>query len=226
MRSPRMAEGKDDDKWDLLAPLHKGDDNDGEEPAATSVPVPEKKNPHALRNEPIPDLSAFNDFFGSPLCHPRPNTPPTLTGEVVTDSTPQKKMTSAQQARWEKEQERLKEIAEEAERLLREEEEREYNAPLIPRLVFNDKTRAKMPSISPRDKLSYTSDKKYHKELERFHEKNPSLHKFLIMLHQQIITAKPDNILDFIAEEYLTEENSEVIRKEIQNQETKLRELM
>ena len=184
------------------------------------------KNPHALVHQPVDDLSQFSDFFGSAVLQPRPDTPPSEPGAEGKDGSPQKKMTAAQMARWEREQERLRLIREEEERLQKEEEERAWNAPLIPRMVFDERTRVKMPSISPRDKLSYTSDKKYHKEIERFHEKNPSLHKFLVMVHQQIITAKPANILDYLAEEYLAEENIDVVRKEIARQETSLRELM
>ena len=180
--------------------------------------------PHDLIRLPMPDLTGFNEIFGrGAYIQARPNTPPNLSGEFVTEEP--KKMTAAQMARWEKEQERLQLIADENERLRLEEEKREFDAPLIPRLQFSDQTRVKIPSISPRDKLSYTTDKKYHKEIERFHEKNPSLHKLLVMLHQQIVSAKPENILDYLAEDYLSEENAEVLRREILQQETSLREL-
>ena len=221
-KAEAKAEAKGDD-----SPKPRADDFDDGVVSKTAPPARSAapKHPHAIVHTPVDDLSAFSDFFGSPILHPRPDTPPAEGGAGGDGATPLKKMTAAQMARWEREQERLQAIREEEERLRVEEEERAWNAPLIPRLVLNDKTRVKMPSVSPRDKLSYTSDKRYHKELERFHEKNPSLHKFLVMIHQQIITIKPENILDYLAEEYVTEENVALLKKEIDRQETSLREL-
>ena len=144
------------------------------------------------------------------LVAPAPGTPVTWP-----DGKPAKRMTAAQMARWEAEQARLQAIAEEEERLRLEEIERAWQMPLIPRLDFDETTRNKEPSISPRDRLSQQSDKRYLKEVERFREKNTNFHKFLIMMHTEILRRKPDNILDFLAEEYFSLANEPALRKEV-----------
>lgn len=124
-------------------------------------------------------------------------------------------MTAAQMARWEAEQARLQAIADEEERVRQAEVERLWLLPLVPRLVFNESTRDKEPSVSPRDRLSLQSDKRYLKEVERFREKNANFHKLMIMMHTEILRVKPENILDFLAEEYFSDENEPTLRKEV-----------
>jgi len=162
------------------------------------------------------DMTAFNDFFGNPAgwAMVRPPTPEKKDEEGKS----KKKMTSAQLARWEREQEILKAEAEEKERLRLEELERAWNAPIIPRLEFSKTTRNKMPSISPRDKLSYQSDKKYTKEIDKYHEKSGQVHKFMVLLYAHIISVKPDNIADYLAEEYFVESRMAELKKEFARQ--------
>lgn len=189
---------------------------------------PPMPNPHEITGPtPLsdPDYLKFDDFFGTPYPRMKPYAEKTAatTGQ---EGEPKKRLTAAQQARKDREDAELQAIADEAERRRIVEEERVWNLPLIPRHVFNGKTREKVPSISPRDKLSYTSDKKYTKEIERFHEKNPLAHKFIVMLHSQILAVKPENICDYLAEEFFSEANEAKIRAEMQRQEMVLRELM
>ena len=190
-------------------------------PTSTPAAAAKTRNPHEIIHRPPPDLSHFNHFFGSPPVVVQVKLEDLEESE---DKIHTKKMTAGQMARWEEEQERLAVIAKETERLRLEQEEREWNAPLIPRLTFDERPRIKMPSISPRDRLSYQSDKKCVKEIERFHDKNPSLFKFFVMLHTQILTDKPENILDYIAEEYLHESNEPNLRSEFLRQESRIRE--
>jgi len=178
-----------------------------------------KRNLHAIvaTHPSSLDMTAFNDFFGNPAgwAMMRPPTPEKKEGE---EGKSKKKMTSAQLARWEREQEVLKAEAEEKERLRLEELEREWNAPIIPRLEFSKTTRNKMPSISPRDKLSYQSDKKYTKEIEKYHEKSGQVHKFIVLLYAHILSVKPDNIADYLAEEYFVEPRMADLKKEFARQ--------
>jgi len=97
------------------------------------------------------------------------------------------------------------------EELERIERERTFLEPL----VFNETTRDEMPSISPRDQLSYKSDKKAEKETLRFFEKNPTAAKLAVLLQVEILKKKPENILAFILDEFFADE--EKVRRLLAN---------
>ena len=62
-------------------------------------------------------------------------------------------------------------------------------------------------SISPRDKLSYVEDKKVYKEAEKFMRKNEGIYLMIRMMKTEVLRVKPDNVLDFINDEFFSLEN-------------------
>ena len=71
------------------------------------------------------------------------------------------------------------------------------------------------PSTSPRDQLSYVSDKKALKELTKFREGQPNLNKFVLRLHTEILQAKPENIIKWVDRFFFSPNNIELLRKEL-----------
>ena len=60
------------------------------------------------------------------------------------------------------------------------------------------------PSISPRAKLEYRSDRKYAKEVNEFLETNASVQQLIIHMKMNILMNKPSNILSFLTEDYFS----------------------
>jgi hypothetical protein len=79
-------------------------------------------------------------------------------------------------------------------------------------IEFNSTTHDLLPSISPRDKLEHIEDRKLLKTQNKFLDSNRLLNKFTILLQAEILKAKPDNILDFIIEEFFSDENIKKIK--------------
>lgn len=82
-------------------------------------------------------------------------------------------------------------------------------------LDLNKITHDPMPSLSPRDQLSYQGDKKALKEIGKFREKNPTLNRFILRLHTEILQAKPDNIVKWVDRHFFEERNVAKMRKEL-----------
>ena len=105
------------------------------------------------------------------------------------------------------EQERLREEA----RLAAEAAEEARYKHVI-QLDFNKLTRDPMPSVSPRDNLSYIQDKKRLKEFEKFQEKHPELNRLLIMLRADILRHQPKDILKYAVKDFFAESNQAKLR--------------
>lgn len=75
---------------------------------------------------------------------------------------------------------------------------------------------AELPSISPRDKLSYMDDKKAWKEQMQYQENLAALNVLLSELETAILVAKPADIPAFIVDEFFNERNQINLRKEIE----------
>jgi hypothetical protein len=82
-------------------------------------------------------------------------------------------------------------------------------------LQLNQTTHDPMPSLSPRDHLSYQADKKPLKEIQKFRENNPVLNKFVLLLQTEIVKAKPDNIVKWVDRYFFEENNIKKMRKEL-----------
>jgi hypothetical protein len=82
-------------------------------------------------------------------------------------------------------------------------------------LQLNQTTHDPMPSLSPRDHLSYQADKKPLKEMQKFRENNPVLNKFVLLLQTEIMKAKPDNIVKWVDRYFFEANNIKKIRKEL-----------
>lgn len=97
---------------------------------------------------------------------------------------------------------------------------------LIPSLEFNQEEadinyediilNSKM-SISPRDKLSFVEDKKLHKEMKRFLDKNQQLNMLTRILKTEIIRSKPESIINFINDVFFSLENQTRLRNVLRN---------
>lgn len=87
--------------------------------------------------------------------------------------------------------------------------------PLVPPLEFNPTTRDTMPSISPRDALSYKSDKRTYKEFEKYSEKHPEIHRLLVIIQTEILRNKPADILDYMCDVIFGMENEANLKKEL-----------
>ena len=109
------------------------------------------------------------------------------------------------------EQERLREEA----RLAAEAAEEARYKHVI-QLDFNKLTRDPMPSVSPRDNLSYVQDKKHLKEFDKFQEKHPELDRLLIMLRADILRHQPKDILKYTTKEFFSESNQPKLRSRLQ----------
>jgi hypothetical protein len=72
-------------------------------------------------------------------------------------------------------------------------------------------------SISPRDTLSFVDDKKQWKETTRFLAGNSNLNMLTRMIQTEVIRCKPDNILDFINDEFFSLENQTRLRNIIRD---------
>jgi hypothetical protein len=69
-----------------------------------------------------------------------------------------------------------------------------------------------VPSVSPRDNLSYKEDKKAWKDLKAFDEKNGGFNKLIFEMRLSILHHKPDDILNFIIEDFFAERNLKRLR--------------
>lgn len=112
-----------------------------------------------------------------------------------------------------------KEQKEELEAARREEEARlaaeaaeEARYKHVLQLDFNAFTRESMPSVSPRDQLSYVQDKKTFKEVTKFRESHPELNRLLIMLRAEILLKQPKDIVKFVEREFFAEKNEKKLR--------------
>lgn len=71
----------------------------------------------------------------------------------------------------------------------------------------------KLPSISPRDKLSYVEDKKLWKDLNKFRSDNPKLHILLMEMEVAILKSKPASITHFLSNEFFSDINQLRLRE-------------
>jgi hypothetical protein len=110
----------------------------------------------------------------------------------------------------EKEEVEAARIAEETRIAAEAAEEARYKHVL--QLDFNAFTRESMPSVSPRDQLSYTQDKKTLKEITKFKEKHPELDRLLIMLRAEILRKQPKDIIKFVERDFFAERNEKSLR--------------
>jgi len=70
-----------------------------------------------------------------------------------------------------------------------------------------------VPSISPRDTLSYKEDKKIWKELRQFEASQGGLNRLMAEMRLSILQSKPDDILSFIIHEVFAEANLKRLRE-------------
>ena len=82
----------------------------------------------------------------------------------------------------------------------------------FPSAVYDDFIANYPISISPRDKLSFIDDKKQWKETNRFLSNNSNLNKLTRILQTEIVRCKPENILNFINDEFFSLENQTRLR--------------
>lgn len=75
---------------------------------------------------------------------------------------------------------------------------------------------APMPSISPRDKLSYVEDKKAWKEQKQYEETMAALNILIGEIESSVLMSKPDDIPAYIVDEFFSERNLIEIRKVIE----------
>ena len=111
----------------------------------------------------------------------------------------------------EKEELEAQRLAEEAFLAAEAAEEARYK--FVTQLDFNKLTRDPMPSVSPRDQLSYVQDKKTLKEFDKFVERHPELDRLLIMLRADILRKQPKDILKYTVKEFFAESNHPRLRK-------------
>ena len=69
-------------------------------------------------------------------------------------------------------------------------------------------------SCSPRDKLSYISDRKAFKADEKFEEggQHAALQRLILHFEMELIKKKPENIVDFAIDEFFSRENAVRLR--------------
>lgn len=87
----------------------------------------------------------------------------------------------------------------------------------FPSTVYDDFIANHEVSISPRDKLSFVDDKKQQKETRKFLENSRNLLKLTRILQTEVIRCKPDNILDFINDEFFSLANQTRLRNILQD---------
>jgi hypothetical protein len=104
-------------------------------------------------------------------------------------------------------------IAEVEAQLAAEREEARYKHVL--QLDFSTTTRDPIPSISPRDQLSYQGDKKFLKEMNKFREQTPELDRLLLLMRFEILKNKPNNIVRYLANKIFTENNVAALQEEL-----------
>ena len=73
---------------------------------------------------------------------------------------------------------------------------------------------AKVASISPRGVLPYLEDRK-QAEQTRIFLQSPFLPKLLVIIRTKILARKPDNILDYLVDEFFAVKNERQLREEI-----------
>lgn len=80
-------------------------------------------------------------------------------------------------------------------------------------------------SISPREKLKYSSDRKYLQQVTDFLESNPAVPSLLAHMKTDILIKKPANILDFLVDEYFVETNQISLTNYLDERDTIARKL-
>eukprot|EP01031_Cornospumella_fuschlensis_P026745 gene26745-32316_t len=80
---------------------------------------------------------------------------------------------------------------------------------------------APLPSISPRDRLSYQDDKKTYKEISKYLKNNPDLYMLIQIMEEEILKNKPDNIVQYLADDFFTERRQLELRKKIDSGKSK-----
>ena len=83
-------------------------------------------------------------------------------------------------------------------------------------LVFNECTHDDSPNISPRgndsdgsdededDEIRFKDDKKIVSKIEKFNYSNKSFRDFIIHIRKTVLIKKPENILDFLVDDYFS----------------------
>lgn len=90
--------------------------------------------------------------------------------------------------------------------------EQEFVKMNIEPTIFNESTHNLLPSISPREPLPYEDDIRLFNRQTRFSNANSLLYKFVILLQSEILRAKPDNILEYIVNDFFSVENIKNIK--------------
>jgi hypothetical protein len=109
--------------------------------------------------------------------------------------------------------EELEAARKEEEARLAAEAEEEARYKHVLQLDFNAFTRESMPSVSPRDQLSYVQDKKTLKDVTKFRESHPELNRLLIMFRAEILLKQPKDIVKYAEREFFAEKNEGTLRK-------------
>lgn len=74
-----------------------------------------------------------------------------------------------------------------------------------------------LPSISPRDTLSYIDDKKQWKECQQFHKLGlDQLNYLLNEMETAILINKPNEIVNFLVDKFFAEKNQIELRKVVE----------
>lgn len=94
---------------------------------------------------------------------------------------------------------------------------RDYN---LKPVEFNESTRLPNPSVSPRERLEFVSDRKSHSAAADFIQKNPTFKLFLSELKISVIRDKPVDILNYLVEEFFSERSQINIKEKIAEHET------
>ena len=83
---------------------------------------------------------------------------------------------------------------------------------VAPSIIYDEYILNNTVSISPREKLSYVEDTKQAKDTSKFLKSNANLNKLTRMIQTEVIRCKPNNILDFINDEFFSLENQTRLR--------------
>lgn len=82
----------------------------------------------------------------------------------------------------------------------------------LPSLPYDEFDGELPKTVSPRDRLSYVDDKKTLKEMDKFFERNSGIHHMIRLMKTEIMRKQPDNILDFIIDDFFSLENQTKLR--------------
>lgn len=83
---------------------------------------------------------------------------------------------------------------------------------VAPSILYDEYILNNAVSISPRDKLEFVNDAKQAKETSKYLRNNANLNKLTRMIQTEVIRCKPNNILDFINDEFFSLENQTRLR--------------